>query len=269
LLLLSIDRLGASTPMRLCLLLGVFIGLGTLSRGIIGVLLVPVVIYLLVFARGRSMTLRLKLSGCVIAATFLVLTPWLVRNYLVHQQFVFVSTSSGELFWRGNNQYATGTLYGQNKTKIRDLWPQEFRDRLWSMTELEQKRFFETEARRFIRENPVQAAGLHLRKVYYFWWFSPQSGINYPRSYLTAYRILYAALLALAVVGAVVAFRSPRREVRSAALILTVIPITIGLAQSLFYVEGRHRWLVEPLVIIFSCYGLTAIWSWRYVQNRY
>ena len=137
------------------------------------------------------------------------------------------------------------------------------------MTELEQKRFFETEARRFIRENPVQAAGLYLRKVYYFWWFSPQSGIKYPESYLTAHRLFYAALLALAVVGALVAFRSPRREVRSPALILIAIPVTIGLAQSLFYVEGRHRWLVEPLVIIFSCYGLTAIWSWRYAQNRY
>ncbi len=246
---------------RSSLLLGGLIGLGTLSRGVIGVLLVLVVGYLIFVASHLKPIQRLKVTACVIAVAVLTLAPWLIRNYVVQRQLVFISTSSGELFWRGNNQHATGTLHDRNKTNIFKLWPQEFRDRVHSMTELEQKTFFENEARRFIRDNPSQAARLYARKVYYFWWFSPQSGINYPSTYLNLYKVLYAGLLSLAVVGLIFALRSSRKEIRNASLIVIAMVITICLAQSLFYVEGRHRWLVEPLVLVFSCYGLVRLWK--------
>lgn len=254
------------------LLLGAVIGIAVLSRGISGVLLLLVLTYLFSFARRLSLKQRLKFAGCVVAAAFLVLSPWLIRNYVVHKQFVFISTSTGELFWRGNNKHATGTLSDKDKTKILNLWPTDFKDRVSSMSELEQKKFFETEAWRFIRENPAEATRLYLKKIYYFWWFSPQSGIKYPKSYLTAYRFFYLVLIIFSIVGAGFALRSSKREVREASLILIAIPVTISLAQSLFYVEGRHRWLVEPLIIIFFAYGVMKVLRWllgnRVVQNR-
>jgi 4-amino-4-deoxy-L-arabinose transferase-like glycosyltransferase len=240
------------------LLLGVLVGIGALSRGIIGVLLPFVILYLIFFARTISLKGRLKLATCVLAGTFLILSPWLIRNYVVHRQGVFISSTTGELFWRGNNALATGTSQDRNKTPIFNLWPDDFRGRVYARPELEQKAFFESEAREFIRSNPRAAFSLYLKKVYYFWWFSPQSGLTYPQSYLAVYKLFYVAMLLFSLVGIIFGLRTSREP----TLILLAIMLTICLGQSIFYVEGRHRWLVEPLLIVFCAYGVTTAAGW-------
>ncbi len=238
------------------LLIGALIGIAVLSRGITGALLPLVTIYVVLFARSISRRERLIITMCLLCATFTVLAPWLIRNYVIHRQFVFISSTSGENFWRGNNMYATGTSYDANRIAIFNLWPDDFKQKVYAKTEMQQKKFFENEAWHFITANPTAAAKLYLQKVYYFWWFSPQSGIIYPKRYLSAYKYLYIILISFALAGLVLALASPEREVVEASLILICVPITICLAQSMFYVEGRHRWLVEPILIIFSSYGV-------------
>jgi 4-amino-4-deoxy-L-arabinose transferase-like glycosyltransferase len=237
-------------------LLGALIGIAMLSRGITGVLLPLVIVYVLLFARNLSIRKRLLMALCIAGASFIVLAPWLVRNYLIHKQFVFISSSGSENFWRGNNRYATGTSYDKERNTILDLWPQDFRERIFRLTEMQQKHFFEDEALHFISANPAAAAKLYVKKVYYFWWFSPQSGIIYPKKYLTAYKYFYTVLLSFFVVGVSFAMGSRKRETLKSTLLLISIPLTICVGQSLFYVEGRHRWLIEPIMMIFFSYGL-------------
>lgn len=245
---------------------GAVIGIAVLSRGITGVLLLFALMYFGLFARSLDFKYRLKIAACIGCATFIVLAPWIIRNYGIHKQFVFISSTSGENFWRGNNLYATGTSYDEHKTPIIDLWPAEFRGKVYSLGELEQKRFFENEAGNFIRTNPLKAIKLYLKKVYYFWWFSPQSGIIYSPGYLALYKYYYLPLLSFFLAGIVFAFVSPRKELRVSSFILLLVPLTICLAQSLFYVEGRHRWLIEPIIMIFVSYGV--IESWKLLQAK-
>ncbi len=252
---------------KLMLALGFIIGLAVLSRGISGVLLPAAVIYLLFFVRDISVPQRLKSAVCIVAATLVVLSPWLVRNYVLHKQ-VLISSTTGELLWRGNNSRATGTLYDQNRTKIFNLWPEDFKNQVCSMTELQQRQFFEDEAAQFIRQNPGVALGLYFRKAFYFWWFSPQSGLLYPRSYLAVYKVFYSAVLLFAITGAALGLRSPDRNRREATVILIGIVLVICLAQSVFYVEGRHRWLVEPLMLIFTAHGSLTAWAWIVERRR-
>lgn len=247
------DRPSAATM----LVIGGLAGLATLSRGILGMLLPFAVIYLLGFVRELQVRTRLVAASYIIAGTLLVLSPWLIRNYTVHRQLL-LSTSSGELFWRGNNRLAVGTSYDSSKTPIFILWPDEFKNRVYRMTELEQNAFLRNEARQFIRENPRQAFGLYLKKVYYFWWFSPQSGIIYSQRYALAYKLYYGVLLAFALVGIATAMRSSPRE---EPLVLICLMLTLSLAQSLFFVEGRHRWLIEPLLLVFFSYGVLRTWQ--------
>jgi len=242
-------------------LVGVLIGIATLSRGITGILLPLVVIYLLLFARNLNLKDRLAMAMCVGCATFIVLAPWIIRNYTIHKQFVFISSTSGENLWRGNNVHATGTSYDEHKIKILDLWPQDFKDKVYSLTEMQQKKFFEEEALHFIRANPLAAAKLYVKKVYYFWWFSPQSGIIYPKKYLAAYKYFYTILAGFFIAGLGFAIASSKREVWESSLILISVPLTICLAQSVFYVEGRHRWLIEPIMMIFFSYGVMRCWK--------
>ena len=242
-------------------LIGGLIGVATLSRGITGALLLFVIIYLLLFARSLNLKERLTMAMCVLCTSSIVLAPWLIRNYVVHKQFVFISSTSGENFWRGNNMRATGTSYDEHKITILDLWPAAFKEKVHSLTELQQKKFFEDEALHFIRANPLAAAKLYVKKVYYFWWFSPQSGILYPKSYLAAYKYFYTILVSFFIVGVGFAIASSKRQTMESSLILISVPLTICLAQSVFYVEGRHRWLIESIMMIFFSYGVLRCWK--------
>ena len=245
-------------------LIGGLIGVAVLSRGITGVLLPFVIIYF-VFASSIGPKYRLKIVACILSGTFLVLAPWLIRNYVVHRQFVFIASTSGENFWRGNNLYATGTSYDENKTEIFELWPQTFKEKVQAMNEIQQKQFFEREALSFILANPGMAASLYAKKVYYFWWFSPQSGTIYPKNYSAIYRLYYILIVSFFIVGLIFALAFSNRDVFRSSLILICVPVCICLGQSLFYVEGRHRWLIEPLMIIFFSYGVVE--SWRRLRQ--
>lgn len=245
-------------------LIGGLIGVAVLSRGITGVLL-PLVIIYFVFAGSFCPKYRLKIVTCILCGTFLVLAPWLIRNYVVHKQFVFIASTSGENFWRGNNLYATGTSYDQKKTEILELWPQTFKEKVLAMNEMQQQQFFEREALSFIRANPGMAASLYAKKVFYFWWFSPQSGTIYPTNYSAIYRLYYIVIVSFFIVGLIFALAFSNRDVFRSSLILILVPICICLGQSLFYVEGRHRWLIEPLMIIFFSYGVAE--SWRRLRQ--
>jgi len=50
-------------------------------------------------------------QGCFRIAcwTALVISPWLVRNYVVHNEFVFIKDTFGYAFWQGNNPHSWGT----------------------------------------------------------------------------------------------------------------------------------------------------------------
>jgi high-affinity Fe2+/Pb2+ permease len=37
----------------------------------------------------------------------------------------------------------------------------------------------------------------------------------------------------------------------------------IGLLQSVFYVEGRHRWSVESALIVLAAAGTVSLWASR------
>jgi 4-amino-4-deoxy-L-arabinose transferase-like glycosyltransferase len=247
-------------------LVGGLIGLAALCRGITAVLLLPAIIYPGLFARSLHFKHQLKIMACVLCATLVVLAPWLIRNYMVQKRFVFISSTSAENFWRGNNLLATGTSYDAHGTKIIYLWPEDFRTKVASLTEIQQMDFFKSEAWSFIRANPRQATKLYLKKLYYFWWFSPQSGITYPQKYLAIYKYFYVPLLSFFLIGVGFALATGKKAVRESSLILLSLPLTICLAQSLFYVEGRHRWLIEPIIIIFFSYGIME--SWKLLRSR-
>lgn len=247
-----------SPTLKKSLLIGVVIGIGTLSRGIIGILFPFVLIYLVIIKTVRFRD-RLIFAASMLMAGLVVLMPWMVRNYIVHNQFVFVTSTNTENFWRGNNPYATGASVDENNTSILRLTPIEFRQRVDSMTELQKQRFFRDEALRFIRERPADAMKLYLRKIYYFWWFSPSSGIPYHHNYVITYRIFYAVVLVFCLAGVVLAMRTSRSRTRESCLILLGVALAICLGQSMFYVEGRHRWLIEPILLIFVSVGMVEL----------
>ncbi len=236
-------------------MVGALIGLGALSRGIIGSFMPFLCLYILIFSKGVPARNRMVSAASLALATFLVIAPWVVRNYVIHKKIMIVSTT-GETFWRGNNKYALGTSLSKDGRSIIELWPVEFRNKVYALDEMGQKKFFEKEAVDYIRRNPMSFLRLYAKKVYYFWWFSPQSGAIYPKAYLLIYKSLYSVLLSFSILGLGLSFFSRNEQIRKNTWAIAFIFMSVFVTQSFFYVEGRHRWLIEPILIIFFSYGI-------------
>ena len=157
------------------------------------------------------------------------------------------------VFIVGNNPFASGSSYdAEGRLVFDELLPQSVRDKVYSLSELEQNTYFRDYVVKFIKENPSKFANLFFRKIFYFWWFAPQAGVLYSKLYLTIYKVYYLFIVVFAIIG----LASLLRREREVVAIIILFFAAITLSHALSYIEIRHRWGIEPLVLIFTASGL-------------
>ena len=233
--------------------LGIAAGLSLLSRGtILFFLLFAAALFLWKAGREGWLGKGIRSAGLAVAVAALAVLPWLTRNALLFKRFPLFITSSNQSLWAGNNPLSIGTLHSRDGRALVSQFPAPLETALARTDEIGQSDLFRKEAWAFIRSNPSAAVRLTLRKWVNFWWFSPTTGRYYPRAYAAAYEIFYAIVAALALAG----LWSERRRLSSPPLLLLVLfPLFIAFFQCLYYVEGRHRWTVEPLLLLLAARG--------------
>ncbi len=233
--------------------LGIAAGLALLSRGtILFFLLFAAALFLWKAGRERWPGKAARLAALAAAVAALAVLPWLIRNAVLFHRFPLFITSANQSLWAGNNPLSVGTLHTRDGRALVQQFPPRLEAALARADELGQSDLFRKEALDFIRQDPGAAARLYLRKWVNFWWFSPTAGRYYPRAYALLYGIFYAAALGLALLGLWLA----RRQLSSPPLLLLVLfPLFIAFFQCLYYVEGRHRWTVEPLLLLLAARG--------------
>ncbi len=240
---------------------GLLLAVGVLSRGTPIVALLVVAVCLVVRWGGQA-----AIPIIVMVSTLaLGLAPWLIRNNRLLGR-ALITTTAGENFWRGNHEGATGGVLDENGGEITTLvpaneaLPSAVRSVLLSGTELDRQDIFMNEALSFIRERPGSAASLFLRKMRTFWWRIESDTRDYSPVASRVYEVIFRMEVALALLGAFVLFRSPRdttpRPDRMAAGFALAVMLAISILQSAFYVQGRHRFLIEPLLLIFTACGI-------------
>lgn len=244
---------------KLAVMLGVVVGLGTLSRSTIVVFLPIGAVWLLAMTpRGsRRSTCRTIIAAGV--ATCVVIAPWAIRDSIVHQRVLFLISTTGEDFWDGNNPYATGHSYVDgNHAVINELPPGERADLESQPDEIAQSQWFMNKATEFITAHPALAVRLTFLKFFHFWWFAPQTGVLYRHSWRQLYTAYYVVVLLLAAAGV---WRVARVGAPSARLALLLGAFLFGLSalQSIYFVEARHRWAVEPLLLTLAGGGAATI----------
>ncbi|MCM8811734.1 MAG: glycosyltransferase family 39 protein [Candidatus Omnitrophica bacterium] len=229
---------------RRAIVAGLASGTALLSRGTIAYFTLFAAVFYILRFRGSAAMLR-KLMPALILSALLVM-PWLIRNAVHFGRFPLYMTTSGELLWRGNNPAASGSALRPDGTSVLSAAPEPFRKELLTLGELDQNRLFFETAKRFIIENPVWALKLYAKKWVAFWTFSPQTGLWYPKSYVFIYYPFYLLTILLATAGA----WAHRHRLRTPeGILLAGFILSICMTQSIFYVEGRHRWTVEPLLL--------------------
>ncbi len=171
-----------------------------------------------------------------------------------------MDTVLGEQFWRGNISYSYGSSYLPSGRMVLEVAPEAFREELLSRDEWSQSQLFWQSTLSTIREHPGTFIAGVIRKFLYLWTFAPQTGVLYPNQYFYLYLVYYFVMVALAVMGS---FRFLRDGAsgRVDIVLLFAVFLAVSIVHSVFYVELRHRWAIEPMILVLSSVGLLSLWS--------
>lgn len=248
--------------------IGILIGIGVLTRPTF-VFFLPAY-FLYICLHSKRFKCAIKAITAVALFLILIILPWTIRNHRIHKRWIFITTNSAEHFWRGNNPVASGSALTGDGLSIIEKAPAEFKEKIYKMTEIEQYDFFYKEAYEFIGSNPVLFIKMVLKKFFYFCWFSPQSGLMYPGIWKVIYRAYYCILFSAFIFGLCASLFRKRCGINRAAVasIFLFLFLTL-LLHALYYVEIRHRWAIEPFMLIFSAFGLTGLWRKVTLNNRH
>lgn len=212
---------------------------------------------------ARPVHLAVYLFGVAMAVG-----PWVIRNAVVYGgRPVLVTTMGGEVLWIGNNAQASGGAFAEGRPGVAvfEAAPEPFRQDILGRDEIGQSQRFTQEAWWYLQQHPREALRLFMRKLWTFIWFSPQTGALYPSHYVVLYKWYYGIVLTLAVIGMLLGLAEADTGRQAARVIVLAFIASVAVLQAVFYVEIRHRWGIEPLVIIFST-G-TVAWLLSHVQK--
>lgn len=197
-------------------------------------------------------------AALAVAISLAIAAPWIARNWAVLGQPVFTTTSYEDL-WKGSHPLASGSGYLASGQTVFEAAPEEFRARLVQSDELGQDALYREAFLDFVQAHPGAFATLMAQKAFYFWWFPPQAGLFYPAAWLTAYTAYYGVVLALAALGAGAIVIAGRREERELLFLVAAVFLAITAIHAVAYVEGRHRWGIEPVLLLLSARGVEVL----------
>jgi hypothetical protein len=251
LLVLWIGRAGDG--LRSGLTAGLALGLTLMSRP---TFFLAGVVALVIRWRGARQILVPAMATLIVAGV--LATPWVARNWALLGRPVFISTSLEDV-WKGNNPFASGSGYLPSGENIFAAASPELQQRFRQGNELALNDVFAQEVVGFVSTQPADFAALVGRKFVYFWWISPQMGMLYPPAWLALYEMYAITIYAFAILGAIAIVRGGGSEQRNLLGILMAIALTVAIVHALAYVEGRHRWGIEPLVLLLTAHGVFAV----------
>ncbi|MGP0067823.1 MAG: hypothetical protein ACLQGP_30035 [Isosphaeraceae bacterium] len=281
---------GASGRIKDAVITGIWLALLALTDPILSLAFIGVAGAIGLGRVGEPRALRY--SSLLILVTVMTglagISPWLVRNAMVHREFVAIKSTFGYAFWQGNCTLSEGTdkvrrpsvervlersraassLSGLNRSLWEARHEAGYLDDialnkadyrlLGSVSEPERSRILFRRAMSDLRAEPMRYVRLSLRRLRYFILFDETN----PKSRVLAYRLAHVGLTLFALVGLVMASPSTRRRLLptiTAALAITAF-------HALTIVSARFHIPIEPIMAIWGASGLTR-WGDRVVKR--
>jgi len=247
------------TPRRAAVV-GAVLGLSALARASILIFAVFVAVWLF---RRRPRTARWRRAGACTAGLVLVLLPAVIHNYAASRDLAPVTTNAGVNFYVGNASHATGTFVPiEGVDLLRDITTRDYVEQMTGreMSPSEVSRFWFARAWDDIRKGPARTLGRMGKKTAIFF-----NGYEVPQieSFdLLAHeepwlRVLFVRLwliMPLALLGMLLALRKPERLAPLYGYVLLY-----ALSIVVFFVTGRYRSQVIPVLCLFAGYALVTV----------
>ena len=229
---------GGARQFKLAALGGFLTGLLVLTSGHTLSLLLVIPLWLVIVTKGRRIRTA-WVSLVFVATVVLVLLPWSVRNSVVLGEASISKTNLDYHLWVGNNPNATGYYVKDPSYAIRGS--RENSPPYYRM------------AFSWIARSLGQFVALTLKRIKYFWYISPEREGS---QQLLIHAWIFLSLVGFAVYGVI----QPGKAFGRVSLLL----LFIGIFPMLFYVTHasfyRHRFQIEPLVLILASRGLHRLW---------
>ena len=210
--------------------------------------------------------------------TAVVVTPWVLRNALVHGEFVFVKSTFGYAFWQGNNPTSWGTDKVPKASADRFLAEREGGMRgleraMWEarhetlyiddvvlkptgyaefqgLSEPQRARLLFHRAKSFVLANPADYLALCVQRLRYFLLFDETN----PKTKNLVYRAATLLLFTLAIVGFLVG-----RRWWPALLPTLCVFASVALFHTLTITSARFRIPVEPMQMLWAAIAVSTI----------
>jgi 4-amino-4-deoxy-L-arabinose transferase-like glycosyltransferase len=180
------------------------------------------------------------------AVFFLLLSPWLLRNYDDFGRFVFLRDDFGLQFRLGNWKGAEGMLMAYLQPNLNKLEFEKFQ----GMGELAYAAECKRLAFQWISENPGRFFVVSLKRFVYYW-----NGVPRPSDSRAPWDFRNSLFLASSVLAIWGAIRAVREKVRGAWLFAGLI-LTYPTTYYFVFPHARYRHPIEPELLILAVYLL-------------
>lgn len=199
--------------------------------------------------RRRHKNGRSSLAGVVLSSIvfFLVLSPWLIRNYEVFGRFVFIRDDFGLQFRLGNNRFSDGMLFASLQPNLNQAEFENFK----RMGELNYEAFCRQRAFTWIHAHPQQFVIISLKRFFYYW-----NGVPRPTSSLSPVDFRSSLFLASSVLAIWGAGRALRRKRDGTGLFAGLI-VTYPMVYYFVFPHARYRHPIEPELFILAVFLLS------------
>lgn len=234
---------------RWAVALGIVLGLTSLTRPNMNanVPLLFLALFLVRRDERRNALKGLILSGVILV---LVLSPWIVRNYVHFGRFPLLSSQVGRMLYLANNpkNETGGVLIPRDAEPPPRQEPEE--------NEVEWNERLSRLAKEFIRENPGRFLHLCGMRLYKFWRVTPMYESFRSPLVLAVCLGSFLPLFVFAVAG----FALLRDKWRLLLPLLAVILSTYAL-HVIFGVSLRYRFPIEALLIPPAAYAVSSLFG--------
>ncbi|MEW6620523.1 MAG: glycosyltransferase family 39 protein [bacterium] len=258
---------------------GILIGLSILTRPILLPFLPFIFIWcILIFKQKKVAIMNFSIITLFILLT---LSPWTIRNYIVHHRFVPIATLGGPSFFVCNNPFEkNGIWYMPNEAEWRQMGEKppnmatrppspyistDFGAPLWwwkDLSEVENEKKHYRLAINWIKNHPQEFIKLCGKKLIRFWEWETQSAAPIAQKYKLINLLSYAILLPFMVIGLFFSFK----EFKKFAIIYLLI-LQFTLNTILFYGSTRFRTPLDPYLLIFASIGIYRLY-WIFQPSR-
>jgi tetratricopeptide (TPR) repeat protein len=249
------------------LMVGALLGLLALSREN-ALILIPVVPCWIAFSSPPLLSARVRRIGLFFAGLFLVLLPVGLRNLAVGGEFKLTTSQLGPNFYIGNNPAADGTynsirrMIGEPQLEGPDATRLAERALRRGLTPGEVSSYWLGKSFDYIKTHPLDWFRLLAKKWILVWnarEIEDSDDFYIYRQWSWLLDVLgrlnhFGILAPLAAVGLVFSFGQWRR-----LWLLYGMILALAASVAVFYVFGRYRFPLVPLLVVFAGAGLMQI----------